>query len=87
MCRFVGMKTRSPKRAVKQDARPVLAAAVLKQLEDTPELRWKLANDFGRTLYTIDRWVKKNDPSLSTPAVLKYIANYLGISESEALAN
>lgn len=81
------MKTGTPKRAVKIEEKSLLAPAVLKQLEDTPQLRWKLAEDFDRTLYTIDRWVKRNDPKLSTPAVVKCIAGYLGITESEAIIN
>lgn len=52
---------------------------------NTRQVKTRLAYEFNRDLRTIDRWIKDNDPMLTTPMCVRAVAEELSVPESEVL--
>jgi hypothetical protein len=48
-------------------------------------LKGLVAGANGRTTHTIERWIKDNDPRLTTATTLEVVKNFYSISEKEKL--
>lgn len=55
-------------------------------LDANMKAKARLAYEFARHTYTIDRWIEENNPILTTPQAVRAISEELLIPESEILA-
>jgi hypothetical protein len=62
-----------------------LKATVLKLLRNHKMAKNRLALELDKSSYTIERWIKDNDASLTLAACLQIIREEFGLTDSEIL--
>lgn len=62
-----------------------LKATVLATLRRTKEAKNRLAFELNLSSYTIEKWIRENDDSLTKAAAMKIIREELGLTDSEIL--
>lgn len=63
----------------------ILKATVLATLRNHKRAKNRLASELDKSSYTIERWIRDNDESLTLAASLRIIREELGLTDSEIL--
>jgi len=63
----------------------VLKATVLATLRNHKHAKNRLALELNKSSYTIEKWIRDNDDSLTKAAAMKIIREELGLTDSEIL--
>lgn len=66
-------------------ANMVLKATVLATLRNHKTAKNRLALELDKSSYTIEKWIRENDDSLTKAAALRIIREELGLTDAEIL--
>lgn len=64
----------------------MLTKKAKKILSDSQAIQGRLADAFGRSFISIQRWIEANDEMLTTAKALQIIREETGLSDDEILA-
>ena len=63
----------------------MLTQKALTKIGKNGTLKGRLADAMGKSMFTIHRWIKDNDPMLTTATALQIIREETGMSDDEIL--